>query len=127
MRIPKELPGDVCSVPEFGQKPRSVIQQQAEMIKQKNAKDTMSFDGAGLGGRSLWVKPRRDAMSEADHFKLSVGEICRNIDELDHVRKYEQAMSAKRTPYNRFCSRMIKELVYNQRMDFKQAQRAISD
>ena len=67
----------------------------------------------GLGGKKLWVKPKEDIQAESAHYNMSVDEICRSVDEKDRVRKFEQAMNKTRTPFNRFSSKMIKELVYN--------------
>ena len=88
----------------------------------------MDYQKNGLGGRELWKKPSNDAVSEAAHHNMSVNEICRNVEEADKVKKFQNALTNKvRSPYNRFSSRMIKELVFNQRMDFNDATKAIGD
>lgn len=48
----------------------------------------MDYEKNGLGGRELWKKPSNDAVSEAAHHKMSVNEICRNVEEADKVKKF---------------------------------------
>ena len=59
---------------------------------------------------------------------MSVEQICQGVDQIEQVRQMQKALHGKeRKPFDRFNTRMTKELVFGQHMDFKQAQSAIAD
>ena len=56
---------------------------------------------------------------------MTTEEICRKIDTEDHLKQFKKQKRAW-TPYNRFASRMIHELVTKQRLSFEEAMQAIA-
>lgn len=56
---------------------------------------------------------------------MTTEEICRKIDVEEGMKNFKKKNRAW-TPYNRFSSKMIKELVTNQRLSFEEAMKAIS-
>lgn len=78
-RAPRELPEDMCLHRDSPIEPQktSVFEAQLNMIKERHNK---SYKNAGLGGNHLYNKPKKDLISAANHHKMSVNEICNNMD-----------------------------------------------
>ena len=56
---------------------------------------------------------------------MTTEEICRKIDTEDQLKQFKRKKRAW-TPYNRFASKMIHELVTKQRLPFEEAMQAIA-